>query len=262
MINLLNNAVKFTPEGGRITLEVSPVPLVHQAEPAGEPAVVQNYLQIAVIDTGIGIAPENIPRLFRPFMQIDGALNRKYEGTGLGLALVKQMVELHGGQVGLTSEVGVGSRFTIDLPCSTCHLPAVPSPTMQTEDSPEPSRSFVILLADDSKANILSMASYLEAKGYQWLAAETGTEAIALIGTEKPDLVLMDIQMAGLDGLEAIKQIRLDPQLAQIPIIALTALAMEGDRERCLAAGANEYLSKPVKLKHITNLIQQLLDSP
>jgi CheY-like chemotaxis protein len=185
LINLLNNAVKFTPEGGRITLEVSPVPLVHQAEPAGEPAVVQNYLQIAVIDTGIGIAPENISRLFKPFMQIDGALNRKYEGTGLGLALVKQMVELHGGQVGLTSEVGVGSRFTIDLPCSTCHLPAVPSPTMQTEDSPEPSRSFVILLADDSKANILSMASYLEAKGYQWLAAETGTEAIALIGTER-----------------------------------------------------------------------------
>lgn len=117
LINLLNNAVKFTPSGGQITLEVS-----HQnyADPDSPNAALQNYLRITVRDTGIGIAPEKLDELFQLFSQIDSALNRKYAGTGLGLALVKRLVELHGGRVGLTSELGVGSCFTIDLPCTSC----------------------------------------------------------------------------------------------------------------------------------------------
>jgi signal transduction histidine kinase len=108
LINLLNNAVKFTPEQGHIILETCYLPSVDGT---------QAWLQISVTDTGIGIAPEDMGRLFQPFMQIDSALNRQYEGTGLGLALVKRIVELHGGQVHLTSEVGSGSCFAIDLPC-------------------------------------------------------------------------------------------------------------------------------------------------
>jgi CheY-like chemotaxis protein len=105
------------------------------------------------------------------------------------------------------------------------------------------------------------MVNYLEAKGYRLILAENGEKAIALAQSEKPDLILMDIQMPGMDGLEAIKQIRLNANLAQIPIIALTALAMPGDRDRCLEAGANEYVSKPVRLKQLTSLMQDLLNS-
>jgi signal transduction histidine kinase len=114
LINLLNNAVKFTPENGHIILEVSHLPSSSDPD-SNSPA--QEWLQIAVIDTGIGISPEDASRLFQPFIQIDNALNRQYQGTGLGLALVKKIVELHGGQVHLNSKVGVGSRFAIDLPC-------------------------------------------------------------------------------------------------------------------------------------------------
>ncbi|MEG3898062.1 MULTISPECIES: PAS domain S-box protein [unclassified Microcoleus] len=267
LINLLNNAVKFTPEGGRITLEVSRQQ--RQADPnsADSPPhfFAKETLQIAVIDTGIGIAPEDINKLFQPFIQIDSALNRQYQGTGLGLALVKRIVELHGGQVLLTSEVGVGSCFTIDLPC-TAGAPSSRELESQTEPRIEPSGpeqegSPLILLAEDNEANISTVSSYLRAKGYRILLAKNGEEAIALAKSENPNLILMDIQMPGMDGLEAMQQIRLDPNLVDVPIVALTALAMTGDRDRCLAAGANDYLTKPVKLKQLAATIQQLLTS-
>jgi CheY-like chemotaxis protein len=114
---------------------------------------------------------------------------------------------------------------------------------------------------EDNPASASTIVNYLEAKGYRLILAENGEKAIALAQSEKPDLILMDIQMPGMDGLEAIKQIRLNANLAQIPIIALTALAMPGDRDRCLEAGANEYVSKPVRLKQLTSLMQDLLNS-
>ncbi|MEG4441108.1 PAS domain S-box protein [Microcoleus sp. AT9_B5] len=267
LINLLNNAVKFTPEGGRITLEVSRQQ--RQADPnsAGSPphCVVKETLRIAVIDTGIGIAPEHINKLFQPFIQIDSALNRQYQGTGLGLALVKRIVELHGGQVLLTSEVGVGSCFAIDLPC-TAGAPSSGDLESQTDprierSGPEQEGSPLILLVEDNEANISTVSSYLRAKGYRILLAKNGEEAIALAKSDNPNLILMDIQMPGMDGLEAMQQIRLDPSLVDVPIVALTALAMTGDRDRCLAAGANDYLSKPVKLKQLAATIQHLLNS-
>ncbi|MCL1472215.1 PAS domain S-box protein [Argonema antarcticum] len=293
LINLLNNAVKFTPEGGRITLEVSrqrraeghrdtgagekrgtgeisvfhlpisPATSIQGLSPQEEGLEVRDYLQIAVIDTGIGIAPENINKLFQPFIQIDSALNRQYQGTGLGLALVKRIVELHGGQVGLTSEVGVGSCFTIDLPCSVA-APSSPNLESQTAphielSQPEQEGSPLILLAEDNEANISTVSSYLRAKGYRIILAKNGEEAIALAKSENPDLILMDIQMPGIDGLEAMQQIRRDPNLVDVPIVALTALAMTSDRDRCLEAGANDYISKPLKLKQLATTIQQLL---
>jgi CheY-like chemotaxis protein len=257
LINLLSNAVKFTPKGGKITLTTSPLP---QADDATE----QPYLRIAVLDTGIGIAPENINKLFQPFVQIDGALNRQYAGTGLGLALVKQIVELHGGRVGLTSELGVGSCFTIDLPyepetetiLASNRMPPTGQDDIASTVSEAPLTAPLVLLAEDNEANISTISSYLTAKGYRIISAKNGEEAIAMAYAESPDLILMDIQMPEVDGLTAIRQLRHDPNFGNIPIIALTALAMASDRERCLEAGANDYLSKPVRLKELTELIK------
>lgn len=255
LINLLNNAVKFTPEGGDITLR------------AGLSSTGQG-LRLSVIDTGIGIAEADQSRLFQPFVQIDSALNRQYAGTGLGLALVKQIVELHGGTVSLTSTVGVGSCFTLDLPLVpsmtddslstlTPSLPAVGHPLPLADTLPP-----LILLAEDNEANILTLTSYLEAKGYRLRVVNNGQDAVEATLAEAPALVLMDIQMPGMDGLTAIQHLRQHPTLANLPIIALTALAMEGDRERCLQAGANAYLSKPVRLKELLSLIQSHLPAP
>ncbi|PZO40535.1 MAG: diguanylate cyclase [Pseudanabaena frigida] len=257
LINLLNNAVKFTPHGGSITLEVSVVDSNQTTDPT--------YLRMAVIDTGIGISSENIPKLFQPFIQIDSALNRQYVGTGLGLALVKRIVEMHGGRVLLTSEPNMGSCFMVDIPyiTSTHSIDFYLKPEAKIDStlqvSQSPTLSNLILLAEDNEANINTISCYLEAKGYRILLAKNGQEAIAVAKTHQPNLILMDIQMPVMDGLEATTLIRLDPQLHNIPIIAMTALAMTGDREKCLEAGADEYLTKPVKLKQLTTIIQQFL---
>jgi signal transduction histidine kinase len=261
LINLLSNAVKFTPEGGCITLEVIELPLDLSTD-----LLPQQFIRIAVSDTGIGIASENISRLFQPFIQIDSALNRQYSGTGLGLSLVKHLVELHGGSVGLTSVLGKGSCFTIDLPCGAAAISLSDTTTIEESGitvAPLTAETFdrapLILMAEDNESNIATISSYLEAKGYRMILAQDGQEAINLARSDQPDLILMDIQMPGMNGLEAIRQIRLDPALATIPIIALTALAMTDDRARCLAAGANEYLPKPVKLKQLVTTIQGFL---
>ncbi|WP_271254278.1 PAS domain-containing hybrid sensor histidine kinase/response regulator [Pseudanabaena sp. Chao 1811] len=264
LINLLNNAVKFTPEGGSITLKAQPIDLV----PDSSDRIPQTFIQIAVMDTGIGISSENINRLFQPFVQIDSALNRRYEGTGLGLVLVKRIVELHGGKVEITSELGIGSCVTIELPCVTYfRSPPIVRESSISETALVPTTNPqginqvpLVLLAEDNEANIYSVSNYLEADGYRVLIAKNGLEAIALSQTHQPDLILMDIQMPELDGLEATKQIRSNPNLENIPIIAMTALAMTGDREKCLEAGANEYLAKPVRLKVLSQKIQALLD--
>lgn len=263
LINLLTNAVKFTPEGGRITLTVS----LQSGTPIAQP----QFLRIAIADTGIGIAPDNLEKLFRPFVQIDSTLSRQYSGTGLGLSLVKQIAELHGGQVALTSELGVGSCFTIDLPCDPNAPITVPREPLLVPREPiippqlEPDHatpSPLILLAEDNEANINTVSGYLKAKGYRLSLAKTGLEAIDIAQADHPDLILMDIQMPGMDGLEAMQHIRRLPGLHNVPIIALTALTMAGDRDRCLAAGANEYLAKPVKLRQLVATIQQFLHHP
>ncbi|MDX2212356.1 MAG: response regulator, partial [Oculatellaceae cyanobacterium bins.114] len=383
LINLLSNAVKFTPEGGEIRLEVRPDPS-HQR------------LYFSVVDTGIGIAAEHIPKLFKPFVQVDSSLTRRYTGTGLGLALVRRIVELHRGGVTLESEVGQGSRFTITLPwkkqtaltisrvetlieeevsrlqrvviiedsspaasqaarylaelgvssviysygegaleqilrivpdliildillpdisgweilsqikshprirqvpvlitsvidershavtfgaadylvkpisrrqfqtalsnilTSSLESPKTPAIIPSGSDRPPgetASHCPVLLLAEDSEANISMMVDYLEAHGYQIVLARNGLEAVQQAKAHHPDLILMDIQMPDMDGIEAIRQIRTDLNLVYVPIIALTALAMPGDRDRCMAAGANDYMTKPVSLKQLINAI-------
>ncbi|MEH2284300.1 MAG: PAS domain-containing protein [Nostoc sp.] len=391
LINLLSNAVKFTPERGSVTLEVCRGEVNSALFPlsSSSPDI---CFQIA--DTGIGIAPEEIGKLFQPFIQLDSSLNRQYSGTGLGLALVQKLISLHGGTVLVSSEVGKGSCFTVRIPYHTSDnllrtqvttsLPSYPllaenaqvliiedsvtaadqitryfsemgmqsiiysqgegaveevlrvQPAViildlqlpnlsgwevlnqlktnpKTKDIPaiiisvvdehskglaqgafeylvkpitraqlqltieklqHPGRSdspnlivvpevFVdtplILLAEDNQANIDTMSAYLESRGYDLILANNGQQAIDLVRVQRPDLIVMDIQMPGMDGLEAIRRIRNDQQFMHIPMIALTALAMPGDRETSLTAGANEYLTKPVKLKQLVTTIQQLL---
>ncbi len=254
LINLLNNAVKFTPRDGSIRLEA----LCHKGRLGSQDpeSPVQYLLRLAVYDTGIGIAQENLDKLFLPFVQIDSALNRQYTGTGLGLALVQQIVKLHGGQVRVTSELGVGSCFAIDIPCEVCSYGPAFVPLPESEQDLESTPT--ILLVEDNEANIMTISAYLDAKGYNITLARSGSDAIMQAEAQPPDLVLMDIQMPGMDGIETIQRIRQIPSLQTIPIIALTALAMPGDRDRCLAIGANDYLSKPVKLKELANTIQRL----
>jgi PAS domain S-box-containing protein len=407
LVNLLTNAVKFTPSGGHVGLSVT--------APKGDDVV-----RFTVWDTGIGIAIDDTAKLFRAFTQIESGLTRPQEGTGLGLALVAKLVELHGGSVTLESELGKGSRFIVTLPMVDAaasktsarfifssemdapvggrvsgarhgnlevkdvvparvyrrallieddptaadllvrHLCAlgltsvvhprgeqsvdevlreqpdvilldiqlpndsgwvvltrlkenpltrdIPVVIVSVVDAPEKSRSLgaaahftkpvsreqlklflqppqasadvadtgkmlgqsltrnfahakdspMILMAEDNMANIQTIGGYLEAKGYNMQYAYNGQVAVTLARQLQPSLILMDIQMPVMDGLTAIKKISTDIVMKDIPIIALTALAMPGDRERCLAAGATEYISKPVKLKELLALVEKL----
>ena len=307
LINLLNNAVKFTHKNGRVTLVV-------------ERDLALSILRFKIIDTGIGISPENMPKLFQSFVQIDSSLSREYNGTGLGLSLVKRLVEAQNGDIRVTSTPGQGSCFTITLPYVKSHsvppisaieLPQVESieppqldprsqivsdswnldeqrvpsevaellpltastaaPSIVTLEEPEPPalassiadrsqrQKPLILLAEDNKSNISTFSLYLTHSGYEIIVANNGIEAIDLAQSAHPDLILMDIQMPGMDGLESIARIRQIPDIMHVPIVALTALAMPGDREKCLASGANQYLSKPAKLKEVRQTIEQLI---
>jgi len=259
LINLLNNAVKFTPEKGRVTLEVS------ISEPKKTSGL--KYLRFAVQDTGIGIALEDINKLFQPFVQIDSSLNRQYDGTGLGLFLVKRIIDLHRGNVTVTSKVGVGSCFAIELPYSTVPANDITN-ELKTSSFSNPNQQQeialtapIILLAEDNSTNSSIISTYLQSKGYRLQIAHDGLSAIELAVANQPDLIIMDIQMPGMDGLTAIKHIRQDATFTLIPIIALTAFAMEEDRKKCLAAGANMYLAKPVRLKKLLQSIQKLLNT-
>lgn len=378
LVNLLSNAIKFTPEGGSLGLEV-------RAD--GKAGVVA----ITVWDKGMGIAEENLKRLFKPFVQLDSSLARQHSGTGLGLSLVQRMAELHGGSVRVESAPGEGSRFTILLPWSPqatqpvrranvgagslhpsltvedseidaehitrylrhlgientvhplgresvevavrikpgvilldLHLPdmsgfdvlaalkadprtrGIPVVICSVEESRQKAlaqgaagyliKPFTlndvrielarvaseqefhesvltiaprhaiprILVVDDNEVTLETISDFLAVQKFQVWSARSGMEALDQASQTHPDLILMDIQMPGMDGLETIRRIRAhaDSQVARTPIIALTALAMPGDREMCMEAGANEYLTKPVQLKQLAETIRAMLSLP
>ncbi|NJN18433.1 MAG: response regulator [Oscillochloris sp.] len=250
LINLLSNAVKFTPDGGEFGIRVSGD---LQAE----------AVQICVWDSGIGIAEADLIRLFQPFSQIDNPLQASQIGSGLGLMLVAQLAALHGGSVRVESTPATGSRFTLVLPW----LP--PEQTMDSKPEPEmpaavtgppsPYSGAQLLLIDDDRTGSEMLRSYLECLGYQLISVESAEEGLAYLRDTLPNLIMMDIRLHGIDGLEAIRRLRADVATRSIPIIALTTLAMPGDDQRCLAAGANAYISKPLRLHRLATVIADLL---
>ena len=232
MSNLCSNAIKFT-ESGVITVET-----VRGAE-AGQMA-------ITVADTGIGIAGEQLGRIFDKFTQADNTISRKFGGTGLGLAISKTLAELMGGTISVVSQPGLGSCFTLILPMAEAAPPnalqvnVVPSRALPAKGS--------VLLVEDYPPNVLVAQTFLEMFGYQVDVAESGVAAVEKASLKPYDVILMDIQMPDMDGFEATKTIR-DSSRAAVnratPIIGMTAHALDNIREKCLAAGMNEYLSKP-----------------
>ncbi len=246
LVNLLDNAVKFTPIGGVIGLEIHT-----DAE--------QECIKFVVWDTGIGIAEVDYAQIFQLFTQVDGLMSRRYGGVGLGLTLVRQLVELHGGSISLESTPGQGSRFTVSLPWVEGTIVAAPT-VRERVPLPQPwTYPLRVVFADDHEPSLAAYVDMLTHQGGQIAIARTGEEAVAQVRATHPDVVVMDIQMPKMDGLTAIRHIRADPELAPVPIIALTALEMPGDRERCLATGANAYLTKPASLRTLLSTISTVV---
>jgi signal transduction histidine kinase/CheY-like chemotaxis protein len=250
--NLLSNAVKFTPPGGRVTL---------RARLEGD------VLAVTVTDTGIGIKEEDQERIFQAFTQVDASYSRKYQGTGLGLTLVKKFVEMHGGHVRLKSRFGEGSAFTFTLPTKR------PGDTRAgTVQAAAPSRAVslltqesrvggsLILVVEDNPANMKLVRDLLKAHGYRVAESTTGEEAIDTLKFVRPDLILMDIQLPGMDGLQAARLLRENPDMKGIPVVALTAHAMKGDEIRAKEAGCVGYIPKPINaaefLKQVATFLQ------
>lgn len=265
LLNFLSNAIKFTPKQGMVCLKAE----VLSSSPSGEESLSPlpaPYLRLSVEDSGIGIAEADMKKLYQAFYQVDGSYTREYEGTGLGLYLTRQIAELHGGTVGVRSQLGEGSCFWLDLPIDVNNVsssavkttsirpPVLTNPTERTRG-----KGVCVLVAEDNPANVISVESYLSAKGFTVLVANNGQEAVAQALAERPDLILMDIQMPVLNGFDAIRILRQSQECASTPIIALTALAMEGDKEACLAVGANDYLSKPIMLGQLVDKINRFI---
>ena len=250
LVNLLSNAVKFTPGNGSLGLIVR-----------GDRQ--EKRVTLTVWDHGIGIGQSDLARLFRPFVQLDSRLSREAPGTGLGLALVAQMVRLHGGSVSVESQPGEGSRFIVTLPWEPALATDAELRMRSTGKfraiGPEAKDRPILLLIEDTKEATIMMTDYLQLAGYQVLSVRDAPAGLEAAKRMRPDLIMMDIQLPGMDGLEATRRLRADPDFRTIPILALTALAMPGDRERCLAAGATDYIAKPVSLKKLAAMIEAYL---
>jgi PAS domain S-box-containing protein len=243
LLNLLSNAIKFTPSGGKVGV---------QAVPQGD------AVMVTVWDTGIGIPRAEQHKLFQPFEQVDASLSRERGGTGLGLALSRRLVEAHGGHISVASTPGEGSRFTITVPVSTAS--AAPRGNDVVAATPI-RRAATVLVVEDNEVNRRVVTDYLESSGYQVAYAADGQAAIDQAVAVQPDVILMDIQLPVMDGLAATRAIKAHPELEDVPVVALTALAMKGDAESCLEAGCDSYLAKPVDPDDVLRAIEEQLAS-
>ena len=263
--NLVSNALKFTPSGG-ITIEVD-------AHPGATPD--QTLLDIEVSDSGIGIDPRLLPKLFEAFSQADNSTTRRFGGTGLGLAIVRQLVELMGGRITAQSEPGRGSRFRLSLPMPVAPASALPDAQAVPPEAPAGAarqgaagtsgrwQGLRVLLVEDNPVNQALAASQLKSLGFTVELAENGAEAVTACRRTQFDFILMDCQMPVMDGFEATRRILADRQdVTGCPIVAMTANTMQGDRERCLEAGMVDFLAKPYRQAELVEVIARWLDAP
>jgi signal transduction histidine kinase/CheY-like chemotaxis protein len=240
--NLLSNAVKFT-HHGRIVLSV-----------AAASRASGSWLEFALSDTGIGIDPEAQARLFQPFTQADSSTTRRYGGTGLGLAICARLVERMGGAISVESTLGQGTTFRFHIVCEAAA--AEPVRTQKGLRSLRSPISMRVLLAEDNAVNCAIASKLLEAIGCEVVVAGDGERAVELVKQSNFELVLMDVQMPVLDGLAATQAIRAIATLQQPRIVALTANAFESDRHACLAAGMDDFVSKPVRLEELKRQVE------
>lgn len=251
LMNMLGNAVKFTGPRGKVGLRVS------RTHAKGAPS-----LRLTVSDTGVGIAPDVIERLFQPFTQADSTTARKYGGTGLGLSICKRLLLLMGGEVGVDSRLGEGSSFWCELPLAEGSAANCAAATEEEIDPAMPEREARVLVVDDNPANLKLMQRFLARLGYKPELVANGKEAITAFCSGGLDLILMDCQMPELDGYEATRAIReLESNTGgrRIPVIALTAHAMSGDKEKCLTAGMDDYLTKPISIQDLRKALRKWL---
>ena len=255
LVNLLANAVEFTPAGQEVAVDVSRCP-------SGNPRVL-------IVDQGPGIAPGDFERIFIPFAQVGIPGRRPRRGSGLGLALVKQFADAQGITLTVTSLVDIGSRFILVLPsvpAAVGHPEAAPVGPVPDRVAPTPASEAMlampirVLVVDDNDINRGLLCDYLVNAGFDAHGASDGPTALILLSRLRPDVVVMDVQMPHMDGMEATRRIRemAEPVLAATPVLGLTALSMVGDRERCIAAGMTDYRSKPFSLRALAALLREL----
>jgi CheY-like chemotaxis protein len=252
LVNLISNAIKFTVKGG-IRIRVTPKNSTEE----------KVTLRFDVLDTGIGIAPEKCGKIFREFEQADTSMKRRFGGTGLGLSICSRLVTLMHGKIGVRSEVGKGSLFSFTAVFGTSQGPPEDARrdargALEDASGEEPERPLRILLVEDSQINQRLAIGLLERKGHSIAVANDGREAYEAFVNEPFDLILMDVQMPEMDGFEATQAIRSSGQEnAGVAIIAMTAHAMKGDRERCLEAGMDAYISKPIRAQILYDTIRR-----
>jgi CheY-like chemotaxis protein len=211
-----------------------------------------------VRDTGIGIEPERLARLFQPFEQGDASMSRRFGGTGLGLAISKRLVELMDGRLWGESQPDLGSTFILELPVRAAEAPSEPSrPVRVAAPERKPVANLRLLIAEDNLVNQRVASRMLQKLGYKADVVENGRLAVEAVERQAYDVIFMDVQMPELDGLEATRRIRARPGRAPW-IVALTAHALEEDRRQCLAAGMNDFLSKPVQLTELTAALDRV----
>ena len=255
LVNLASNAIKFTEEGF--------ISIAAACEPdgAGGPRV-----RFAVSDTGIGLSRDQLSAVFEPFVQADSSSTRRYGGTGLGLAISKQLVEMMGGEIGVDTQQGAGSTFWFTAPFAAASSSEPEAPTVRcarpaavppecNNGGPKP-RQPKILLVEDNSTNMAVALAQLSKLGYSGETASNGAEAVDAVRRTDYDLILMDLHMPVMDGFEATRRIR-ETERRHVPIVAVTADAMRGDREHCLRQGMDDYLSKPMRLRDLSGLVRK-----
>jgi CheY-like chemotaxis protein len=243
------NALKFT-QAVSITISASPA----------RGADGEDSLQFSVADTGIGIAPEKQALIFEPFRQADNSTARRYGGTGLGLTICARLVRAMGGRIWVESWAGSGSTFHVVLPCHPAQAELPPPLAASPSDAQQATGATRILLAEDNPVNQTIARKMLEKVGWQVEVVPNGIVAVETALSDRFDVVLMDVQMPEMDGLEATSLIRSqeNPDEPRLPIVAMTAHAMSGDAERCLAAGMDAYLSKPLDARSLVETVSSL----